>query len=56
MSQIAMSLREWVIASRNNEKGHYLISHHIGAAKRQGESRPSVLTAVPYPGCSAQLL
>lgn len=34
LSQIAMPLREWVTASRDNEKGHYLISHHIGAAKK----------------------
>lgn len=34
-SQIAMLLREWVAASRDDGKGHNIIAHHIGAAKRR---------------------
>lgn len=46
LSQVAMPLREWVAASRDDGKDHYLISHHTGAAKRQGEARPPTPTAV----------
>lgn len=46
-SQIPMLLRKWAADSRDDGKGHNIISQHMGVAKRQAKSKLPTPTADP---------